>query len=71
MNTALVQVRSNSMNRPYLVCEKHVNLSILIYSTFMTQQTNGPILKYACIVVPSTQNTFHDTPGSAVVYQPV
>lgn len=36
MNTALLQVRSNSMNRPYLVCEKHVNLSILTYSTSMT-----------------------------------
>lgn len=40
MNTALLQIKSNSTSLPYLAREQHTNSSILTYSTYMTQHTN-------------------------------
>lgn len=47
MSSALLQVKSISVTVPYLACEQRANLSILTYSTSMTQHTDGPISKFA------------------------
>lgn len=47
MNFALLQVKCNYMNLPYLACEQHVNLGILTHLTPMAQHTNRKISKFA------------------------